>query len=346
MGQIMFQTPGSTNPGDEPGKVNAPQAKAVRAAPAELLGPDLGAGLRAGEKLARVRQARGLSLEDVARGLMMPAPYVEALESMNVKLLPGTGYVAPYLKRYAGFLGFTVAEAEALTAQFRSESALAREGAQPQVRNPHSKPRQERPWIWAAAIAAVAVSFVGVKAYNASQDPRDLRAQQRAPAATPAKPETAAPPPVLAQAAVKLELRAIAAEKLDVRGEDGTVFYSRQMQPGDGYLPEIGANWVVHTQNGGSFLMVVDGQVVGPLGEEGSQVLGRPVDKILATAQASLVQPAKPAATAAAQPRRAKPQPAPAAPAAPAPTGGSQPPASAEGIGAPPPTAQAVGAAG
>ncbi|MFZ4069483.1 MAG: helix-turn-helix domain-containing protein [Caulobacterales bacterium] len=340
MGQIMFQTPGSTNPGDEPGRANAPQTAAVRMAPADILGPDLGAGLRAGDKLSRVRQGRGLTLEDVARALMMPAPYVEALESMNVKLLPGTGYVAPYLKRYAGFLGFTVTEAEALTAQFRSESALAREGAQPQVRNPHSKPRQERPWIWAAAIAAVAVSFVGVKAFNAAKDPRDLRAAQRAPAAAQA-PAPSPPPPVLAQAAVKLELRAVAAEKLDVRGEDGTVFYSRQMQQGDGYLPEIGANWVVHTQNGGAFLVVVDGHVVGPLGEEGSQVLGRPVDKILATAQAGLIQPAKPAATAAAPPRRPKPAP-PAA----APSGGGQPPVSAEGIGAPPPSAQAVGATG
>jgi transcriptional regulator with XRE-family HTH domain len=341
MGQIMFQTPGSTNPGDEPGRANAPQAAAARQSPADILGPDLGAGLRAGDKLSRVRQARGLSLEDAARALLMPAPYVEALESMNVKLLPGTGYVAPYLKRYAGYLGFSVAEAEALTVQFRSESALAREGAQPQVRNPNSKPRQERPWIWAAAIAVVAVGFVGIKAFNASKDPRDVRAERRAPAAAPSIAPAAAPPPVLAQAAVKLELRAIAAEKLDVRGEDGTVFYSRLMQPGDGYLPEIGANWVVHTQNGGAFLVVVDGQIVGPLGEAGSQVLGRPVDKILATAQAGLIQPAKPAANA----QTRKPKPAPAA--APAPSGGSTPPATAGGIGgAPPPTAQAIGAAG
>lgn len=339
MGQIMFQTPGSTNPGDEPGRANAPQAATVRLAAADILGVDLGASLRAGEKLSRVRQARGLTLDDAARALLMPLPYVEALESMNVKLLPGTGYVAPFLKRYAGYLGFTAAESAALIAQFRDESALAREGAQPQVRNPHSKPRQERPWIWAAAIAAVAVSFVGVKAFNASKDPRDLRAQQRAPAATAAPAPTVAPPPVATQAAVRLELRAIAAEKLDVRGEDGTVFYSRQMQPGDGYLPEIGANWVVHTQNGGAFLVVVDGVVVGPLGDEGSQVLGRPVDKILAVAQAGLALPAKPAM--AAQPRKPKP----AAP-APAPSGGEAPPATPEGIGAPPPTAQAIGAAG
>jgi transcriptional regulator with XRE-family HTH domain len=340
MGTIMFQAPGTNGPGDEPGRSAAALSAQPRLKPADILGPDLGGAMRAGAKLAAVRSGLGLSQEDAARAMLMPAMYVEALESMNVKLLPGTGYVAPYLKRYASFLGFDLAQADALLSQFRGESALAREAAQPQLRNPNSKPRQERPWIWAASIAAVAVAFVAVKAYNASQDPRYLRAERRVETAAIAKPAPMpAPPPAAAtHEPVRLELRAVAVQRLDVRGEDGTVFYSREMQPGDGYLPEIGANWVVHTQNGGAFLVVIDGQIVGPLGEEGSQVLGRPVDRILTTAQAGLASPAKPAAKVAASPRR---QPAPAAPAAP--SGGQ--PAPPVGDAAPPP-AQAIGATG
>ena len=68
--------------------------------------------------------------------------FLEALEDMNVKLLPGKAYALAFLKSYARELGM---DEKAILDQFQDESALTREDANKQIRNPSSKPRRERP---------------------------------------------------------------------------------------------------------------------------------------------------------------------------------------------------------
>jgi cytoskeletal protein RodZ len=200
---------------------------------------------------------------------------------MNVKFLPGRAYTIPYIKSYAQLVGL---DPQALLAQFLRESALTREDVQPQLRNPESKPRRERPWLVALAAAMVAIGFI---AWQAVRDRTTEIKSAAAPTTNarynqPATPEAATPivtePVAPVGVAPVIELVATEQAWLEVRGAEGTIFLSRDLKPGDRYRPDVGVGWTLHAKDGGAFAVTIDGQPVGVLGEKGSPVLGRHVD--------------------------------------------------------------------
>ncbi len=287
----MFQ-PGSSSD-------TASEAAAAVRKP-DRLAPVVDESLRAGAKLAQARQLRGLTIDDIADRTKVRRDYIEAIEAMNVKFLPGRAYTIPYVKSYAKLVGL---EEQALVSQFLRESALAREDAQPQLRNPESKPRTERPWMMAVVIAFAAAGFLGWQALRGAPEPAKTAAAPNQ-AVTPA-----APPPVLATQATPagpipvIELTAMMPAWLEVRGPDGTIFLSRDLNAGDRYRPDVGAGWTLHARDGGAFAVTINGQPVGLLGEKDGPVLGRHVD----TMAESLAPPPPLAPPAAAPPAAAAP---------------------------------------
>lgn len=241
---------------------------------------------RAGRKLSEARRQLGLSLEEVAEKIRVRREFLEALEDMNVKLLPGKAYALAFLRSYARALGI---DEKAIVDQFQDECALSREDAQPQIRNPQSKPHPERPWIWAAGLVLVAFGFVG---YRALQHDEAHRAEVAASA-----PATVSPAPTnigsqgpAAEGRV-VEIRAVTEAWLEARGPDGTVFLSRTLEPGDVYRPDASPGWTLHARDGGAFELFVNGASAGLLGTPGSPVLGRPIDDIQPIASAENVVP-------------------------------------------------------
>lgn len=260
------------------GSEGPPEAAKTRAAPpAPLAQPHL----KAGARLRAAREGLGLSLTEIERELRIKADYLQALESMNVNLIPGKAFARAYLRDYAKRLGLAAPE---LMVQYESECARLREDADEQIRNPRSKPAQERPWFWALALALVGAGFVGLRAM---QD-RDETAETAAPERPQIVAETPAAPATIAAEAVAddpwarrvVELRATAPAWLEVRGSDGTIFKSSTMQAGEVYRPEFGAGWTLHARDGGAFEIMIDGLPAGLLGDIGSPVLGRQVDRI------------------------------------------------------------------
>jgi transcriptional regulator with XRE-family HTH domain len=317
--RAMFQPSGSKEEAVEGGEAGRKPKLAPEA-------PAVDPRLRAGAKLAQAREIKGLSLDEIAAKIHVRRDYLEALEAMNVKLLPGKAYALAYLKSYAKLLGL---DSEALIRQFQLESALSREDAQPQLRNPESKPGRERPWLAALVIALVVTGFLGWRAWETrTSDPRLQTADASAPAtpATTAQSDAANAPAPEAPSAV-IEVKALQQAWLEVRGPDGTIFLSRTLKPGDRYRPEVGAGWTLHARDGGAFEVSLDGAPIGLLGEAGAPVLGRRVDTLASSV--SLVQtPHQPAAAAhaptaaglaAKPPTPATAAPAPAAPATPVP---------------------------
>ena len=126
-------------------------SRAQRQAPAAPP-PMLDNAWRAGRKLSEARRQRGWSLDEVADRIRVRKEFLEALEEMNVKLLPGKAYALAFLRSYARELGI---EEKAIVDQFQDECALTRDDeAKPAIRSPTSKPRQRPPWAAAAASAA------------------------------------------------------------------------------------------------------------------------------------------------------------------------------------------------
>lgn len=241
--------------------------------------------MRAGTKLRAAREAQGFSMEQVAAKTRIRVEYVAALETMNVNHIPGKAYAKAYLKSYVKFLGMTDDE---LVIQYENESARLREDAGDQIRNPESKPAPERPWLAAAALAVVCAAFVGWRAMHdgdAEPAPPPPVAQQRTE--TTPQPAPLVRPPVVDDVwglpSQVVEIRAKTPAWLEVRGPDGTIFASRVLQAGEAYKPDVGANWTLHAKDGGAFEVVLNGTLVGPLGDAGAPVLGRQVDKIAAT---------------------------------------------------------------
>lgn len=229
---------------------------------------------RAGDKLAAARRRLGLSYEILVERTRVRRDYLEALESMDVKLLPGRAYTLAYLRSYARVLGL---DPEVLVRQFERESALTREDPLPQLRNPESKPAPARPW-WAAA--AIGLAMLGFIAWRVAATPVEGPAQDDlliggvGGAAAPTAARLASQPAAVGA----VEIAALGAGWLEARGPDGTVFYSRIMRAGERFRPEVGAGWVLYAKDGSTFEVLVDGASRGALAREGLPVIGRSVD--------------------------------------------------------------------
>jgi cytoskeleton protein RodZ len=250
--------------------------------------PELDPAWRAGRKLAEARRQRGWSLDEVAERIRVRREFLEALEDMNVKLLPGKAYALAFLRSYARELGI---DEKAIVDQFQDECALTRDGTQPQMRTPTSRPRKERPWAIAASLVALAALLVGWRAFEMRAD-RDAPAE-RAVAGAPvqeAKQETASVSASGAESRV-VEIRAVTAAWLEARGPDGTVFLSRTLQPGDVYRPDPSPGWTLHARDGGAFELYINGASAGLLGTAGMPVLGRQIDEIQPIVQAQVTPP-------------------------------------------------------
>lgn len=250
---------------------------AASPARAPSAGPQVDPNLKAGAKLAEARRQLGLSIEQVSERIKVGRDYLLALEAMNMKLLPGRAYTVAFLRSYAQLVGL---DAKDIVAQFQAESALAREDVAPQIRNPDSKPRKERPWLAALLVGLAVAGFVAWQALG------NIVGDRQAPAAVEIADGIAAidaPPavPGLAPAVTVVEIRPTVDAWLEVRGADGTTFISGIVPVGKAFRAEIGADQMVYARDGGAFELWVDGKLIGALGEKGAPVLGRKVDALV-----------------------------------------------------------------
>ncbi|GAM99268.1 transcriptional regulator [alpha proteobacterium U9-1i] len=247
--------------------------------------PQLDPSWRAGRKLTEARQQLGLTLDEVADRIRVRKEFLEALEDMNIKLLPGKAYALAFLRSYARELGI---DEHAIVDQFQDESALTREDAQSQIRNPSSRPGRDRPWLAAAALVVIAAGFVGLRAIQTNSDGTPTPA---ATAHVEAGVALEGAESVAVSEARVVEIRAIALGWLEARGPDGTVFLSRDLQPGDVYRPDASPGWTLHARDGGAFELFVNGASAGLLGTPGMPVLGRQIDEIQPITQAQIAAP-------------------------------------------------------
>jgi hypothetical protein len=233
---------------------------------------------RAGRKLEAAREQLGLTLDQVSAMTRVRREFLEALEEMNAKLLPGKAYALAYLRSYVRLLGL---EKTDIVEQFQREVALSREDALPQVRDPRSRPRSKRPWLPAAAVGVVAAGLIGWQIFKENFTSPDT---VRAAVQTPTPSERPAPlAPISAPIRAQIEIRALKDEHLEMRGPDGTIYLYRTLRAGETYRPDAGPGWTVHARDGGAFEVIVDGAPAGLLGEAGKPVLGRRIDALQPT---------------------------------------------------------------
>lgn len=268
----------------DPPATDQVDARTQRPAPPQPR-PVLDDAWRAGRKLSEARRQHGWTLEEVADRIRVRKEFLEALEGMNVKLLPGKAYALAFLRSYARELGI---EEKAIVDQFQDECALTREDATKPIRNPTSKPHRRPPWAWAAVLIIGLAALVGWRALDSQL--RTDGEQVAAPVAGTMGDATHVSTTVAPQSRV-VEIRALSDAWLETRGPDGTVFLSRTLRAGDVYRPDPSPGWTLHARDGGDFDLYVNGASAGLLGTAGMPVLGRQIDEIQPLTQAEAIAP-------------------------------------------------------
>ena len=253
--------------------------------------------LRVGDRLREAREAKSLSLEQVAAETRIQQRHLESIEASDFAALPSRTYAIGFTRTYARMLGLD--EREALD-DVRAELAQRDPDAddKPAKFEPGDPARVPGKGLaWFGVLAAVLL-LGGIYAFYSSyfkpglgpaplQDDTEQVAQGEAETETPTEPQVATGPVVFTS-----EMDGTWVKFYDASGER---LYEAQMNTGETYtVPADADGPQVWTGRPYALAITVGGRAVPKLTEEDTVVRDVPV-----TAEALLARPDPPAATGA-----------------------------------------------
>lgn len=223
-----------------------------------------------GEEFRNAREARGLSLSDVAEQIHIRSVYLAQIEKENWSAIGAPVYVRGFLRTYARFLGI---DAEQAVGKFNETSAAGTpvsNASSPALANPQASGFSAVLWI-AGIIAAVLVAFVIYNSYTLSRAHRAVSvhwptAGRSVPSAS--HPHQARRPPAAVKPRQTLWLRFGAASWVRVT-IDGNVRMEGTFPSGT-VKKFRGKRANVRVGNAGGVDVTVNGKHVGKLGALGN----------------------------------------------------------------------------
>jgi cytoskeletal protein RodZ len=153
-----------------------------------------------GERFRAAREARGLTLSEVAEQIRIRSVYLGAIEEENWPVIGAPVYTRGFLRTYARFLGV---DAEEAVTEFNAQTAEPTEGLVEDVPNRSRRGSKGlRPYLWAASIVAVAlIAFV---VYNQILLQQRLPSQVAVTSSAPSPVISASPTPAVLTSASPL----------------------------------------------------------------------------------------------------------------------------------------------
>jgi len=233
-----------------------------------------------GERLRAAREAKSLSLEDVAAQTRIPQRHLESIELADWEKLPAPTYTVGFAKSYASAVGLDRTE---VGDQLRAEMGGHRPVAAAEVFEAADPARTMPKWLVFGAIAAVIVLVLGLGWLNErSLNQPDVTAEKAndpaAAAPTPA-PQQAAPAPAEAQGPVVLTATAPAWLRVT---DQGKTLYEGVLQPGQTFTVPATATAPLLRAGAPEALRINVGSAlapaVGPAGQVTSNVSLKPGD--------------------------------------------------------------------
>ena len=242
-----------------------------------------------GRRLKAAREARGLSLRQIATTTKITVTALEALESGDYSKLPGGIYSRAFIRAYANEVGLDPEESvkDFVTEQSTEERDAARVRIRPAVTADDRAffERQQRA-LRALKLGAVlaGLAIITVTAWLAMEYwPQGAASSEAAlPAAPVARPPITPPPPADPIPARSEVASAPSAgrERLTVAFEvtgtcwvqvtaDGLVVLSRLLQAGERQTVTADRDMVLDVGNAGAFSWTINGQPAQALGREG-----------------------------------------------------------------------------
>jgi len=265
-----------------------------------------------GEQLRTAREAKGLSLEDVAAQTRIPQRHLASIETGDWDNLPAPTYTIGFAKSYAGAVGLDRVE---IGNQLREEMGGQRFASNSADVFEPADPRRTMPkglvigTILAVIVLIGVMSWLNKRSLDQGNEPQQQAAQQPAAAAAP-KPAVQAPAPVAAQGPVVLAATAPAWIQVT---DQGKTLFEGMLQPGQTYaVPPTASAPMLKAGKPEALNVSVGGAAAPAIGPPGKVTT-------VSLAPASLMK-GPPAAVAATKPASPPTRaPAPAAKAAPPP---------------------------
>jgi cytoskeletal protein RodZ len=283
-----------------------------------------------GERLRSAREAKGISLEDIAAQTRIPRRHLESLETGDWEKLPAPTYTIGFARSYATVVELDRTE---IADQLRGELGGHRPAvAAAEVFEPVDPARTMPKWLVFGAIGAVILLVIGMtwlsnRSLDGPDEINNVATAEAPPTAQPAPP----PAPAAQQPVV---VTATDAVWLQITDKGGATLFSGVLQPGQSYpVPATAAAPLLRTGKPEGLQVKVGNSVAPPIGPPATTVTVSllPAD-LMRGGQAAAPAPATSAAPVAPRPSSSPPrrQTAPAtAPTPPAPQ--SAPPTSNTG---------------
>ena len=257
-----------------------------------------------GQRLREAREAKGLSVEDIAAQTRIPTRHLSSLEASDWDKLPAATYSIGFAKNYAGAVGL---DRDEIGDQLRAEMGGSRpNSAQAEIYEAADPARTMPKGLVFGALALLAI-FVLIFTWlnNRSLEPEEAIAETENVAAPTAN--EVAPPPLPA-AAQPVVLTATDAVWIEIK--DGAVILKQgEMAAGERYeVPTNAAAPVLTTGKPEALTVTVGSQQAPAVGEPGRTVSG------VSLKAADLLRQTAAPAPAAASPAQAAPAGDPPAP--------------------------------
>jgi cytoskeleton protein RodZ len=236
---------------------------------------DQGYGGTVGERLRRTREAKGLTLDDVASQTRVPIRHLRNIEDSNWGELPAITYTIGFARSYANAIGMDGAEVgRELREQLGDESRSAR--ISPQYYDPPDPARvPSRSLAWVAGLLLVALVAAWLLVIrpaitrsgdeSAAITPPPAEQQAQAPAQPQAPPPQQAPQNLTGQPVVLVASEAVWFQVND-RAAANRRLYAGQLAAGEQYqVPADAQQPVIRTGRPQVLRAVVGGRDLGPL---------------------------------------------------------------------------------
>jgi len=254
-----------------------------------------------GEQLRQAREAKGLSLEDVAAQTRIPQRHLASIETADWDNLPAPTYTIGFAKSYAGAVGLDRVE---IGNQLREEMGGQRFASNSTDVFEPADPRRTMPkGLVIGAIAAVVVLIVLMTWLNnrSLNQTNEAEAQTQAPAQTSEAQTSAAPSPAPPAPAPQpaaqgpVVLTATAPVWLQVSQKGGATLFSGMLQPGQTYTVPANATAPILKTGKPEALKATVGTTVappvGPAATTVSNVSLLPADLLKGPAAATRASP-------------------------------------------------------
>jgi transcriptional regulator with XRE-family HTH domain len=225
---------------------------------------------RIGDEIRAARENTGFTLEQVSRETRVHISHLRAIEEMTPGLLGAPVYAKGYIKSYARFLGMD--EHTTLDRYLSECAAILKDPEKIEIAQPASSKTRKLP-VAVPVLGILVVALVGGGAMLM------LNGGDKSPAAI-TDPATANAGAGVAAEVVAPQLRIVVLKRghLIVRSSNGTKFVDRDFYTDEVYVPRVGSQWTVTTDDGAAFEWRLGDQSLGLMQAEGGPVYSQSID--------------------------------------------------------------------